>query len=363
MNNDGDPITQIFLGGEDEVGARFIQLPDCKHIFAVKDLDYYMDMPNNGEDNRHVIQLKTCPRCKTVIRRSLRYGNVIKQQLLDIEKVKAKVNGNQVEIETTRRDLGERLENLLASFATEVAQKEWNALMKRVNKISNSLVAAVVTNQVMLMERFLEINRKLKARRLHNKIQSEGLTFQEELEYLKKRAMSETVTERELYDINVECTRINLRFELCLLKLSITKLNLTLMESHGSLLKDVQDELSSGKLIQTQRLDELLEMLSGIRKACPWLSPLTPEERQEIVSAMGFKQGHWFKCPNGHPYTIGECGGAMEKSTCNECGAVIGGAQHRLEDGNQVATEMDGARHPAWSEQANMDNYMMVDEA
>ena len=39
MKNDGDPITQIFLGGEDESGARFIQLPDCKHIFAVKDLD------------------------------------------------------------------------------------------------------------------------------------------------------------------------------------------------------------------------------------------------------------------------------------------------------------------------------------
>ena len=37
--NNGDPITQIFLGGEDEPDARFVQLPDCKHIFAVKDLD------------------------------------------------------------------------------------------------------------------------------------------------------------------------------------------------------------------------------------------------------------------------------------------------------------------------------------
>ena len=81
------------------------------------------------------------------------------------------------------------------------------------------------------------------------------------------------------------------------------------------------------------------------------------------MSAMGFKQGHWFKCPNGHPYTIGECGGAMQKSTCYECGAVIGGAQHRLEDGNQLAPEMDGARHPAWSEQANMENYRIVDDA
>ena len=131
-----------------------------------------MDMPINSEDNRHVIQLKPCPLCKTAIRRSQRYGNVIKQQLLDIEKVKAKVNGNQDEIETTRKDLKERLQLLRPKFA---AEQEWSVLMKRVNKISSSVVAAVVTNQVMLMERFLAINRKLKAKLPNNRSQSEGM--------------------------------------------------------------------------------------------------------------------------------------------------------------------------------------------
>ena len=41
--NDGtDAITEIFLGGEEEEDALFIQLPDCKHIFAVSDLDKYL---------------------------------------------------------------------------------------------------------------------------------------------------------------------------------------------------------------------------------------------------------------------------------------------------------------------------------
>ena len=53
----------------------------------------------------------------------------------------------------------------------------------------------------------------------------------------------------------------------------------------------------------------------------------------------------------------------MERSSCNECGAVIGGANHRLEEGNELAREMDGARHAAWSEQANLENYVIVDEA
>ena len=93
------------------------------------------------------------------------------------------------------------------------------------------------------------------------------------------------------------------------------------------------------------------------RRSHPVLSPLTEEDKKVIVSAIGLSKGHWFKCPMGHIYAIGECGGAMERSTCPECGAGIGGANHRLEDGNELAPEMDGAIHPAWSEQANLQNY------
>ena len=37
--NDGSPITEIFFGEEDEDDTLFVQLPDCKHIFAVTGLD------------------------------------------------------------------------------------------------------------------------------------------------------------------------------------------------------------------------------------------------------------------------------------------------------------------------------------
>ena len=58
---------------------------------------------------------------------------------------------------------------------------------------------------------------------------------------------------------------------------------------------------------------------------------------------MNLGTGHFFKCPNGHFYAIGECGGAMEKSKCPECGEVIGGGDHTLAAGNQLASEIDGA--------------------
>ena len=38
-SNDGHQITEIFFGTEDEAATVFIQLPDCKHIFAVAELD------------------------------------------------------------------------------------------------------------------------------------------------------------------------------------------------------------------------------------------------------------------------------------------------------------------------------------
>ena len=98
------------------------------------------------------------------------------------------------------------------------------------------------------------------------------------------------------------------------------------------------------------------------RRAHCSLNPLTPEEKKEIVSAIGLAKGRWFKCPKGHFYCIGECGGAMERGTCPECGAVIGGVNHRLEEGNELAPEMDGASHPAWSEQANLQNYENLHE-
>ena len=98
------------------------------------------------------------------------------------------------------------------------------------------------------------------------------------------------------------------------------------------------------------------------RATNPCFKKLTPEEKEQIVTAMNLKPGHWYKCPQGHIYVITECGGAMEKGTCRDCGAVIGGENHKLAEGNQVATEMDGARYSAWSERANLANYGNLDE-
>ena len=89
-------------------------------------------------------------------------------------------------------------------------------------------------------------------------------------------------------------------------------------------------------------------------------------EREQIVEILrnekyGVKKGAWFKCPNGHIYAIADCGGAVMEAKCHECGATIGGGNHRLRSDNRLAGEMDGARFTAWSEANNMANFQMDD--
>lgn len=103
-----------------------------------------------------------------------------------------------------------------------------------------------------------------------------------------------------------------------------------------------------GKFSETIE-DEIVKELEALRTS-HHKTIVIRNERKMIVKAMGFsKQGHWYKCPNGHIYSIGECGGAMQVSQCNECGANIGGQSHQLINTNSVASEMDGATRPAWS--------------
>jgi len=71
------------------------------------------------------------------------------------------------------------------------------------------------------------------------------------------------------------------------------------------------------------------------------------DEMSLIIEAIGLPRGNWNKCPNGHYYAIGECGGAMEVSRCPDCKAQIGGNSHVLIEGNSFASELGGVS--AWN--------------
>ncbi|EHK50067.1 hypothetical protein TRIATDRAFT_212567 [Trichoderma atroviride IMI 206040] len=72
--------------------------------------------------------------------------------------------------------------------------------------------------------------------------------------------------------------------------------------------------------------------------------PVTAEEMRSVYKAMSREfngTGHWYVCENNHPFTIGECGMAMEVASCPDCGAKIGGRNHQAVEGTRYATEIE----------------------
>lgn len=119
-----------------------------------------------------------------------------------------------------------------------------------------------------------------------------------------------------------------------------------------SLKEELQRKFDSLKSSRDCRLDDVsaLEPLvtQSLRPAI-FYQRMTAEEKRTVQQAMGYVDtstgvfggygGHWYQCPNGHPYVIADCGGAMELSTCPECHAAIGGGSHRVVNGNVGAHE------------------------
>ena len=56
-----------------------------------------------------------------------------------------------------------------------------------------------------------------------------------------------------------------------------------------------------------------------------------------MAKAIGLSPRHIYKCPNGHIYFIGDCGGAMEQSVCPDCKEAVGGAAHAVLSTNRFA--------------------------
>ncbi|KAI4673398.1 uncharacterized protein J4E84_011123 [Alternaria hordeiaustralica] len=75
---------------------------------------------------------------------------------------------------------------------------------------------------------------------------------------------------------------------------------------------------------------------------------ISKEELESIKKAMvsgrggiATHSGHWYKCVNGHPFAIGECGMPMQQARCPECGQPVGGQNHTAVAGVSRAREME----------------------
>jgi hypothetical protein len=95
---------------------------------------------------------------------------------------------------------------------------------------------------------------------------------------------------------------------------------------------------------QTRGLSVEVEAAEKMLNGGTFYTAVTNEERMAVIAAMAREfrgTGHWYYCQNGHPFTIGECGMAMELAACPECGAPVGGQSHQAVGGVRRASDLE----------------------
>jgi hypothetical protein len=363
---DKEELTEVFFGSEDE-DARYIVLNDCGHIFESTGMEQWL---HRDEEE---IGFKLCPKCKTAIKTTQRYSDCIKQALADVAFVKTNVHGTKKENDDKRVHLEQKLALLLhtskirlGSFC-QTLEKTLVVLENRLKVTRKGKFQPINKHELSAVESKLQIIEHIEnicSKKKTTAVLEDGppadicLPQVEFIMQIVNRDL-DCITEQEIDDVDFELSRLSRIMEFNQIKasssfrfrLTDSKIKLIVTRIEGILfdLKKFSEECEKSVVQLLKELSKLVASAIGISEM----------EKREIVKAMGFKQGHWFKCRNGHPYVIADCGGAMVESVCNECGERIGGANHSLRADNAVATEMDGARYGAWSEQANMGNYVL----
>ena len=61
------------------------------------------------------------------------------------------------------------------------------------------------------------------------------------------------------------------------------------------------------------------ELTTELNKTVTGLRGISISVKGQVVAGMGPTQGHWYSCPNGHVYNIGNCGGDTVESNCPDC--------------------------------------------
>lgn len=352
-----DDLTETFFGTEDEEGARFVLLNECGHIVESTGMDQWMTV-----DDGNAIKYKCCPKCKTPLTSTQRYSSFVKQTLLDVYAVKLKFFGNAVENEEKRAELLskmdglERLTNEMPASAL-LLQKIVKNLKNSVRAVHkgrkitlNTSLSRIYLSKMQVLENIIKafIAVKLASATVIN-------VAIEDMEFLLNSLSREenTMTNQEISDLQKETNRFSCKVQL--LKISesddVFKAKIYQNAYNKKLYETIYYKLSSISPFQDSADEEIRKNIAYLSKEVG--TYISQVERQQVIQAMQMAKGHWFKCPNGHYYAIGECGGAMQIGKCIECGVAIGGQSHALLSTNRHAGEIDGSTTDAWSDTAN----------
>lgn len=315
-----DSLTRISTLRENDSNSRFIQLQDCGHIFDVEYLDMYMEsidihVPSNDNIPK-AIQPPTCPNCKKMISIApSRYANIIKKCRFTIEELKS-----EHFIPAMRQKISRLLANPTATADDFRIVFEELVRFYR-NRKKSPTIHNLIAESIRL---FLLL---AKNENLLDHIPEEFTSPKEHLEIALN-----------LIGLDTSGNAISTG-KTCVPRLSTLQENTEAYYSFLCLgmLFNGQEGGTAVAMAKLNIADHYarkaklpLNSIEAVKEAV---------EKRLCVMAMEevtkVERGKWFLCPNGHRYMIGECGAAMERSRCPDCGSAVGGGSHLLLEDNR----------------------------
>lgn len=321
----------------------------CGHIFTISTLDSHMELlqyyRKNEEDSIWIevqplanVQAgppKDCPHCKAIISNVYRYGRAKQYtELLLLERKFALDCARLVKSYSNISDICTRATQLWK--LREKIQKGGPTKLIYEAAGGNNQIQVPKPPPTSFLNCVIEFDNCLNSNTLSMEVIEDKFATAEDVLSSAVEVAQEGGYNRSLADIKILLVQFSRKKYPDYFK----RVQAGLQQKMVSLLTDVIDFVGSVTEEQREKAKKILQLIQEV---------LTDEEILEIQRAIAMAEwggheyqmhwaGHWFECPNGHPYFIGECGGAMQATRCPECGATVGGGGHVLAAGNRQAS-------------------------
>ena len=348
-DNFNDKIPLIF-GTEDveDPELRIIMI-DCGHKFDVKKMDSWMESKHEEQK----IQWRECFLCRQPIFKTNRYMELSRGIVASLNQVKQKefimskeerrqcegklkvmVRTSQLirnpdRTNTQLRYISDR--RLQAEYIIFCAEQSVTKAMEDTHEEMDTDITMQIQSRIIRSKDFQELYSARKT------LKNQKEDFISNLESYRKQ---ESITEQVLHDVQAEQHRIQLLSVVLKVQSQIKakniQINIADQVKLDMFLTDYEtrgDRVCRLK-ISSAEYESSMTYIENLRKRHPDITGISRKEKQMIIRALNAKTGSWYKCPNGHVYNIGQCGGAMEESKCPECNSTIGGGSHHLREDN-----------------------------
>ncbi|XP_043920598.1 NFX1-type zinc finger-containing protein 1-like [Protopterus annectens] len=305
-----DEVKEIFFGNEADPNSRFIQLEDCNHVFEVTGFNEWMKP--NKED---FLEFKKCPLCTKPVRNNARYNSVIKRTEADIGLVKQKI----MTLWCSRlKDWLSENQKLFQYFCLESMEMQ-AGLQKSDTDIGTVLLTS---RKLLYLSKLEEIKKKC-----GHMTGSFNPSVADEVLHLKKSIIAE---QRGTFSsINNRILRLAVLLEATKLKKNLLlrpsgyflRRTLFSLEKAKDEVDNVLMVLQKKEFVNDKEVESLSKTLKHIRKEMPLSADHAVLEDSEIqiLDTSILRQNCWFKCSNGHVYSLHESESLGGPQHCPEC--------------------------------------------